>query len=126
MKAKIFIFIMVISLCSCGNSEVYSLREQIEALESENSELRNRIAELESEKNEYESNIADLEDSNFSLQQSNSELESDLEDKENSIEDARYAVDNLRMQRIIDGDAYTSHGMMQDMDIDDIDNSLDY
>lgn len=126
MKAKIFIFIMVISLCSCGNSEVDSLREQIEALESENSELRNRIAELESEKNEYESNIADLEDSNFSLQQSNSELESDLEDKENSIEDARYAVDNLRMQRIIDGDVYTSHGMMQDMDIDDIDNSLDY
>ncbi len=118
MKQILFV-ILLLMVSSCGQSEVERLREQVAVLEEENSELRSRIEELEGQNSDYESQIIDLEDDNFAL-------ESDLEDSKNTIEDARNAVDNLRMQRIIDGDAYTSHGMMQDMDIDDIENSLDY
>ena len=118
MKQILFV-ILLLSLSSCGQSEVERLREQVATLEEENSELRSRIEELEGKTIDYASQISDLEDDNYALK-------SDLEDSKNTIEDARNAVDNLRMQRIIDGDAYTSHGMMQDMDIDNIENSLGY
>lgn len=99
------ILIMLASLCSCGQSEVERLQDRFDELESENSELHSRIEVLESELEECQGNYSDAQD---------------------AINNARSAIDDLRTQRLIDGDAYSSHGFMQDMDIDDIENSLDY
>lgn len=105
MKRLPVILLLLASLCSCGQSEVERLQDRVDELEAENSELQSRVEELESELEECQGNYSDAQD---------------------AIDNARSAVDNLRTQRLIDGDAYSSHGIMQDMDIDDIENSLDY
>jgi len=99
------ILLMLASLCSCGQSEVERLQDRVDELETENSELQSRIEELES----------DL-----------AECQGDYSDAQDAIDKARSAIDDLRTQRLIDGNAYSSHGFMQDMEIDDIENTLDY
>lgn len=105
MKHLLYIGLLFFTLCSCGQSEVERLQDRVDELESENSELQSRIEELESDLEDCQGNVSDAQD---------------------AINNARSAIDNLRTQRLLDGDAYSSHGFMQDMDIDDIENSLDY
>ena len=112
MNKFIYISFFIFTLCSCGQSEINRLQDENEALQTQ-------VDELNSEKDALEEHISELE---IELE----ECQSNYSNAEDAIDNARNAIEDLRLQRLLDGDAYSSHGLIQDMDIDDIENSLDY